>query len=164
MTSPPGVGVREKEVYDTCGSLDEILKHSRRHVVTYQDTAPKGYEPYKPLPLKIKADRDAVLEIETGYIPNGAHVSIYVGLNKETDENSFSLSVNDAQCSAPVRDEVYGRSEADGGDIPQGYCSEDCVIYRFDLTDTADLPNLLSLSFRSGSAATIVYAEVKVSE
>ena len=164
MTSPPGVGVREKEVYDTCGSLDEILKHSRRHVVTYQDTAPKGYEPYKPLPLKIKAGRDAVLEIETGYIPNGAHVSIYVGLNKETDENSFSLSVNDAQCSAPVRDEVYGRSEADGSDIPQGYCSEDCVIYRFDLTDTADLPNLLSLSFRSGSAATIVYAEVKVSE
>ena len=34
MTSPPGVGVREKEVYDTCGSLDEILKHPRRHVVT----------------------------------------------------------------------------------------------------------------------------------
>ncbi|MBQ6020704.1 MAG: hypothetical protein IJL26_11080 [Clostridia bacterium] len=164
MTSPPGIGAREKEVYDTCGSLDEILKHDRRHIVTYQDTAPKGWEPYAPLPLKVKSGGTAELAVETGYIPDGAKVSVFVGLDRElTDADGLTLTVNGKECAPPVRDEVYGRSESDGSDTPQGYCSRDCFICRFDLKDANGLPNLQTLTFsNSGKTVKITYAEIRV--
>ena len=165
MTSPPGVGAREKEVYDTCGSLDEILKLSRRHVVTYQDTCPDGWEPYDPLPLKVKADGAADLAVETGYIPDGATVTVYLGLKKElTDEAALSVSVSGTALTNTGKSEVYGRSEADGSDVPQGYCREDCFIYAFTLENAADLPNLLTLAIsNTGSAAvSVTYAEIGV--
>ncbi|MBQ6067448.1 MAG: hypothetical protein IJK89_11585 [Clostridia bacterium] len=164
MTSPPGVGEREKEVYDTCGSLDEILKHPRRHVVTYQDTCPDGWEPYDPLPLKVKAGGTASLVVETGYIPDGAAVTVYLGLNKElTDEAALTVSVNGTALTNAGRSEVYGRSEADGSDVAQGYCREDCVIYAFTL-DAAGLPNLLTLTLANAGRGTVcvTYAEIDV--
>ena len=165
MTSPPGVGAREKEVYDTCGSLDEILKLPRRHVVTYQDTCPDGWEPYDPLPLTVKSGSDAELPVETGYIPNGAAVTVYLGLKKElTDEAELTVSVNGAALTPAGRSEVYGRSEADGSDVPQGYCREDCYIYAFTFDNAADLPNLLTLFIANngGSTVSITYAEIVV--
>ncbi|MBQ7638823.1 MAG: hypothetical protein IJS90_07980 [Clostridia bacterium] len=164
MTSPPGVGAREREVYDTCGSLEEILKHSRRHIVTYQDTTPEGYEPYDPLPLKIAAGKTASLEIETGFIPESAKVSFYIGFNKEINPSDISLTVNGKSCSGAEKSEVFGRGESGGTDVPQGYCRTDCFIYRFDLTDISDLPNLLSLTFENAGDIknTVTYAEADV--
>lgn len=164
MTSPPGVGAREKEVYDTCGSLDEILKHPRRHVVTYQDTCPDGWEPYDPLPLKVKANDAATLAVETGYIPDGAAVTVYLGLKKElTDEAALTVSINGTVLTPEGNSEVYGRSEADGSDVAQGYCREDCFIYAFTM-NAAGLPNLLTLTLTNAGrdAVSVTYAEIDV--
>ena len=162
MTSPPGVGVREKEVYDTCGSLDEILKHPRRHVVTYQDTCPDGWEPYDPLPLKVKAGGTAALAVETGYIPDGAKVSVYLGLDQELDDPaSLTVAVGENLLRNDGPSEVYGRAESDGSDVAQGYCREDCFIYRFSLDGAAGLPNLLRLTVtNSGKTVSVTYAEI----
>lgn len=164
MTSPPGVGAREKEVYDTCGSLDEILKHPRRHVVTYQDTCPDGWEPYDPLPLKVKANDAATLAVETGYIPDGAAVTVYLGLEKElTDEAALTVSINGTVLTPEGNSEVYGRSEADGSDVAQGYCREDCFIYAFTM-NAAGLPNLLTLTLTNAGrdAVSVTYTEIDV--
>ncbi len=158
------VGEREREVYDTCGNLDGILKLPRRHVVTFQDTVPAGWQPYDPLPIKVSRKSSASLEIETGYIPDGASVSVFVGLENEPENaDDLRLTVCGRDCSAAEKDEVYGRSESGGDPVAQGYCREDCHIYRFDLNDTAGLPNLLTLQFsNAGKTVKITYCEVDV--
>lgn len=165
MTSPPGIGGREKEVYDTCGSLESILKLPRRHVVTYQDTCPDGWEPYDPLPLKIKANKTETLAVQTGYIPDGATVTVYLGLSSTlSDDEDLSVSIGGKTLTAQGRGEVYGRSEADGSDVAQGYCREACHIYVFSLENAAELPNLLSLTIadNGGGTVSVTYAEVDV--
>ena len=158
------VGEREREVYDTCGSLDSILELPRRHVVTFQDTVPDGWQPYDPLPMKVKKENSASLEVETGYIPDGASVSVFIGVENEPENaDDLRLTVCGRDCSAAVKDEVYGRSESGGDPVAQGYCREDCHIYRFDLDDTAGLPNLLTLQFaNAGKTVKITYCEVDV--
>ena len=166
MTAPPGIGAREKEVYDTCGSLAEILKHPRRHVVTYQDTCPDGWEPYDPLPLKVKAGTAATLPVETGCIPDGAGVTVLLGFSQElAEEAAVTVTIKETPLTPEGRSEVYGRSEADGSDVPQGYCREDCAIYRYTRTGGAqDLPNLLTLAItnNSGKTVNVTYAEIKI--
>ena len=162
--SAGGVGTREREVYDTCGSLAGILRESRRHVVTYQDTVPDGWQPYDPLPLKVRANQTASLDVETGCIPNGAAVTVCVGLAKElADENDLTLTVCGKDCAARGRAEIYGRGESGAEDVAQGYCREDCFIYKFELNDPTGLPNLLTLTFHNaGEAAKVTYCEIDV--
>ncbi len=158
------VNDRHREVYDTCGSLDEILGYSRRHIVTFQDTVPEGYEPYDPLPVKLKTGKTATISISTGYIPENASVTVYVGLKNElASENDLVLTLNGRACKAQGQSEVYGRSEADGTDVPQGYCREDCMIYAFTMEDTADLPNILDVECtNNGKTQKITYLEIAV--
>ena len=165
MTSPPGIGEREKEVYDTCGSLTEILKHSRRHVVTYQDTVPDGWEPYDPLPLKLKKNEPGTLEIETGAIPDGAAVTVVLGFEKAlSDEAALTVKANGVLCEAKGKTEANGRAEAGGGDVPGGYCrAENAVFYAFTVPADAKLTNLLTLELTAGGGAPkVVYAEADV--
>ena len=102
--------------------------------------------------------------METGYIPDGAKVTIYLGLDRElTDPSALTVSIGDTKLNAEGRSEVYGRSEADGSDVAQGYCREDCFIYRFSLDSAADLPNLLTLTAaNSGKTVRVTYAEIDV--
>ncbi len=157
------VNSRNGEVYNTCGSLSEIIGHSRRHIVTYQDTAPEGYEPYKPLPLKIKSGNTQELKVTVGYIPENKKLSVYIGVKKELTADSLSLAINGRSCIYEGISEVYGESERDFSPVLQGYCSEDCIIYKFSLTDSSDLPNTLTLTFtNNGKTAEISYAEITV--
>ncbi len=156
------VNSRNGEVYETCGELSEILKHSRRHIVTYQDTVPDGYEPYSPLPLKIKSGKTEELKISTGYIPENAKISVYIGLKKEQD-NAISLEIDGRACEYNGRSQIFGESEKDFSDVPQGYCSEDCIIYEYTLDDCSELPNTLTLKLtNSQKTATVTYAEIKI--
>ena len=159
------VGDREREVYDTCGSLESILKLPRRHVVTYQDTCPEGWEPYDPLPLKIKPGDTADLTVETGYIPDGAKLTVYLGLSNElSDASALTVRLGDTAFFADGQSQIYGRAEAGGENVPQGYCREDCVIYQFTAENAAGLPNLLALALTNGGgkAISVTYAEIDV--
>ena len=157
------VGKREREVYDTCGTLSTILSLPRRHIVTYQDTAPAGWEPYRPLPLKVKKNAPAGLKLETGAIPEGAAVSLLIGTNKPLkDGAALTLTVNGAPCAFIGEDEVQGLAESDGGPVPGGYAPEGAHIYRYTLSDASALPNLQTLAF-TGDGIQIVYVELDVS-
>ena len=157
------VGDREREAYDTCGSLEEILKHPRRHVVTYQDTVPEGWEPYDPLPLKLRAGKPGTVAVETGYIPDGARVDVYVGLDRPLAEDELlTLTLNGGKCAFEGEAEVYGRSENGGADVPQGYCRTDCFIYRFSAGNAAGLPNLQTLTFTGDRRVKVTYLELGV--
>ncbi|MBR0144587.1 MAG: hypothetical protein IJM21_10480 [Clostridia bacterium] len=158
------IGEREREVYDTCSSLEEILKYPRRFVVTYQDTVPKGWKAYEPLPVTAEREKPAKLRLEVGRIPSGASVDVLLGLARALPEdNALCLTVDGKDCAFCGRDEVWGRSEADGSDVPQGYCREDTVIYRYRAEGPADPEGRLTLEFRSGSETLkITYCEIDV--
>ena len=158
------IGDREREVYDTCASLEEMLKYPRRFIVTYQDTVPKGWKAYEPLPLRAERDKPAKLAVNAGRIPSGASVEVYVGLSRLLpNDRVLEVAIDGNPCLPCGRDEVWGRSEADGSEVPQGYCREDCVIYRFRAESPCDPEGRMTLEFRSGDEALkITYCEIDV--
>ena len=157
------VNARNGEVYNTCGSLEQILTLPRRHIVTWQDTAPKGWEPYRPLPLKLKRGKTAALAVETGYIPDGSAVCIYIGVNQPLDGEQLLLTADGRACGFGGKSEISGWSETTGGPVPGGYCEDGTYIYKYTLADTVKLPNLIGLSLANkGAAVTLTYAEIDV--
>ena len=73
---------RNREVYNTCGSLQTALAGTRKHIVTYQDMVPKGYDRYKPLPMSAQPSEKQTLKVDTGFIPKSRNVNIVIGLKK----------------------------------------------------------------------------------
>ncbi len=157
------VQAREAEVYDTCRSLESILPLPRRHIVTRQDLCPKGWEPYDPLPLRVKKNPPAVLQVETGYIPENARVEVYLGFaSAPASPESLSLEVCGRECAFAGESTVMGRNE-NGTSVENSYCGEGTAVFRFDLPAGEPLPNLLTLSLSSpGGSAKLTYAEVRV--
>ena len=158
------IGDREREVYDTCASLEEILKYPRRFIVTFQDTVPKGWRAYEPLPMAAEPEKPAKLTLNVGWIPTGTAIDVFVGLAHALPEgNALRLSLGGKEAEFCGRDEVWGRSEADGSDVPQGYCREDCVIYRYRAERPSDPEGRLDLEFGSADGnVQITYCEVDV--
>ena len=104
--------------------------------------------------------------METGVIPAGAAVEVLLGLEGTAEADCpLTLTVNGRSCEAPVPCEVYGRAEDGGGDVVNGYCEGEPAVFRFFLTDAADLQNLLTLTVgnEANKAVTVSYAEVRVS-
>lgn len=161
--SAGSVNPRNGEVYNTCGDTKTLFSLPRRHVVTWQDTAPEGWEPYRPLPLKVKSGKTAVLQIETGYIPAGAKVSFLIGTDKPLEAGQLSLLVNGRACTFAGEDELMGYSESTVEPVKGGYCEdENAHFYRFTLGDASGLPSLSELTFSAGKSVKIVYAEADV--
>ena len=158
------VGVDEPNrdaVYETCGGgLEKVLTLPRRHIVTWQDMTPEGWEPYAPLPLKVKWRRTASLEVETGYIPAGAAVTVYLGFDRAlADDDQITLTVNGRACAPAGKVEDLSRFT----DGESTYCRWDATIYQYELTNAADLPNLLTLAFaNSGKTLNVTYCEIDV--
>lgn len=88
-----------------------------------------------------------------------------LGFSQElAEEAAVTVTIKETPLTPEGRSEVYGRSEADGSDVPQGYCREDCAVYRYSLSDARDLPNLLTLAItnNSGKTVNVTYAEIKI--
>ncbi len=80
---------RIAEIYPTCGDIKTVVQYPRRHVVTYQDIAPVGYEQWKPLPMIAE---NAEISIDIG-VPSDV-VSVVIGLDSESTVNAIELWVN----------------------------------------------------------------------
>ena len=161
MTSPVSAAPIRNAAHKTCGGgLEKVLSLPRRHIVTWQDMTPEGWEPYAPLPLKLRWLRNETLEVETGYIPAGAAVTVFLGFDRAlTAEDRIALTVNGRACAPEGRAEDLSRfTEGENS-----YCRWDCTIYRYELTDASDLPNLLTLAFTNkGLALNVTYCEIDV--
>lgn len=89
---------RDKEVYKTCGSLEEIVKHPVRYAVIGQENsmAPDGTKPCNPLPLEVACEEKKI-KINTAKIPNDKTVSLILGFVSGSPENAQVL-VNGVLC------------------------------------------------------------------
>jgi len=142
---------RIAEIYPTCGSLETVVQYPRRHIVTYQDTVPIGYERWKPLPMIAE---NAEITIDIG-VPSDM-VSIVIGLDDESAVDAVDLCVNGVPIS--------GWSETSRGHEPNEiYAPDNARLYITSLPLKAiDGQPLLTLSFdvKPGyQAAAIVYLE-----
>ncbi len=157
------VNARNGEVYDTCGDAEMLFSLPRRHIVTWQDTAPAGWEPYKPLPLKLKKNGTATLPVGVGYVPAGSRVSLLIGTKSPIGEGQLTVSVNGSPCAYAGETTLTGYSESTVAPVEGGYCEDGACIYRYTLTDAASLPDIFTLTFTAtGTAVTVVYAEIDV--
>ncbi len=163
MSAGGGGNTRDREVYETCGDTKTLFSLPRRHIVTWQDTAPEGWEPYRPLPLKVKGNKAAALLIQTGDVPKGGKLSFLIGTDKPLEAGQLSLLVNGRACIFAGEEELMGYSESTIAPVKGGYCEdENAHFYRFTLGDPTGLPDLLELSFSAGKSVKIVYAEADI--
>ncbi len=157
------VNARNGEVYNTCGDAQTLFSLPRRHIVTWQDTAPAGWEPYKPLPLKVKKNKSADLPVGVGYVPAGSRVSLLIGTKDPLEDGLLTVSVNGRECAFTGKATLMGYSESSMAPVEGGYCEDGTYIYRYILGDAAGLPDIPTLTFTAnGGAVTVVYAEVEV--
>lgn len=149
----PALASRNPAIFANCGQLETALNASRRHVVTYQDIAPDGYEPYKPLPLKITAYNTLNLPVETGYIPANAKVTLIVGTKAPDKMKNIAVKSNGTLCT---------RVE-DGKPADQPYADEDVVLFQYEIVNSG-LTNLQKLSFENTGIRTVEinYVEIVV--
>lgn len=86
-----GINMKEeKERTDTiirrCGKGETILAAPRRHIITYQDIAPKGCVRYRPLPLPLKANEPQNISLPIGYVPGGRAAKLILGFSEGNPE------------------------------------------------------------------------------
>lgn len=95
---PYGLGdtsSRDKKVFKTCASAQEILKHKIRCVVRGQerDVCPVGYKEWNPLGFTLLKNETEKVEITTGNIPDQKSVALVVGFEKGNCD-SCEIKVN----------------------------------------------------------------------
>ncbi len=151
--SPEG---RSAEIYATCGQLHTALNAVRRHIVTYQDIAPDGYEKYEPLPLKVTAYNSVELRIETGFIPPGAKVHFIIGTSTPQLIGKLKAAANGEACA------FTGETALRGTPALNNY-SGDAALYRYEMP-AEFAANLQKLRFENTGIRTveITYAEIVV--
>lgn len=124
---------RSDVVFNSFGSVDEVINSSRRHVVTYQDMAPEDYEPYHPLGKSLLFRKPYSLPVETGVIPEDSKVKLILGFDKEIDPDKITVMCGGEVCAFVGEAEVAGGEESDlGGGLP--YMPDGTRVYEFSVT------------------------------
>ena len=134
----------------TCGDAETILEGPYRHVVTYQDIAPVGTEPWNPMPLTDGGE----LVIRVGQIPADRTTALLLGFSAGCPED-LEITVNGR---------VYSRwiscthGEADAG-LPHHFAGK-AALYRSRVLTPEDA--VLRISVKGNADAVISYAEAEV--
>jgi len=155
---PDGHNVmRNREVYTTCGSYDEIMRRPVRFcVVSECDRYPDSFDYWQPLPCTVGSD-GAKFEITTGRLPEGKRVSVVVGVD-EGFENA-AVSFNGRLLGEP---KIVDLSMLPGfGMQPSGCVSEKTVCYRYAV-ETASVTEEVQTIEVHGVGAVVDWVEIDV--
>ena len=148
---------RTLDIIARCGMADTVFSSPRRHIVMYQDIAPSGYKPYRPLPLKVEGAERSVA-VNTGYIPSGKSGKLIIGLS-EGCPCCVEVSFNGRPCGDFRPTRIYAGAQ-DEPPVPNGYVPENVRLYEcsVELTDGRDVQEVL---FRSRKAC-VDYIEIVI--
>lgn len=141
-----------REVNETAGSLEAAMKLPYRHVVTFQDIAPRGHKRRKPLPVRLKAGESAALEIDIGRARENSSAELILGFTTGSPEN-VSVRVNGE--SADFTETGYSSAEPDRR---INYGPEGTVYYRASVKPA----DKYRLDLKSAGEAELVYAETGI--
>lgn len=156
---------RNEVIYNTCGKAESVYSSTRRHVMTYQDIAPEGQPRYQPLPAAALKNKPATLRQKTGFIPAGATVNVYIGFVNKVSSSRVTVKTNDIPCVYEGEGIIYADSEVGHAeDIPYGYLPEGSNLYRFTVSDTSSLGNVLYVTVENNRSIPLVitYLEIEI--
>lgn len=154
---------RSDIVFNSFGSVDEVIKSNRRHVVTYQDIAPERYEPYHPLGKNLLFRQAYLLPVETGYIPEGSKAKLILGFDKEISADKISVTLNGKACTLVGETKVTGEAESGlGGGLP--YMPDGTKVYEFSVDTSGFSANVQQVEITNQSILPVKldYAEINI--
>jgi len=143
-----------REAYNTCGSMDTLAGAQRRHVVTFQDIAPQGLEPFRPLPMKITKTKPRSLLVHTGSFEAG-ELTIYLGVAPGTKAEKLSIYLNGKLCEPLGKTDLPEQDTAD-------YLREAADIYAWRARGPFPGGAQSVMVYSGAGAATVSYAEIDI--
>ena len=152
-------------IYKTCGNFGTAINNTRRHVMTYQDLAPKNAERYQPLPVVAVKGKTVGITQKIAPVPSNATVNIYIGTATKIDEKRLNASIDGASCTFVGAATVFAKNtQSDGEPVQNGYVPHDSYVYRFCVTDTAKIGDVAYVSLRNRSVIPLVitYFELEI--
>ena len=150
--NPDSVSTDMDEVNKTAGSLEAAMKRPYRHVLTFQDIAPRGHGRRKPLPVRLSAGESAVLDIDIGKARENASAEVIIGFAAGSPE-SVAVSVNGVAAAF----EKNGYSSAEPERVIK-YGPEGAVYYKAPVKPA----DRYRVEFKSGGDAEIAYTEIGI--
>ena len=158
---------RTHEILRQCGHSEGIFSSPRRHIMLYQDLAPKGFAAYRPLPLTLEAGESGALSLPIGYLPKGKSCRLLVGLEAGSAEE-LSLQA-DGKTLAPLTPATFWESTeknqwpepAQGcdADMKALYIPSSVSLYATPLSPEGER---VGLSFKAQEKTTISYIEIEI--
>ena len=162
-TSP--VNKRSDTVFNSFSSLDEVINSNRRHVVTWQDMTPDGYEPYHPLDKDMLYKEPYSIDVETGYIPDGSEVKIKLGFSRPMNRKQIEVVANGIECIYAGETEIKGDNGS--GEATEGaYTDGEVYMYEFVCPQSCFFGNTVNVSAVSNRVlpVTVKYCEIDVNK
>ncbi len=150
--NPDSVSAALDEVNKTAGSLEAAMKLPYRHVVTFQDIAPRGHSRRKPLPINLKSGQSANLDIDIGKSRENASAELIIGFKAGSPEN-VAVSVNGVAAAF----EKNGYSSAEPERVIK-YGPEGTVYYKAPVKPA----DRYSVEFKADGEAELVYVEIGI--
>lgn len=154
---------RTLDIITRCGMADTVFSSPRRHLVMYQDIAPSGYAPYRPLPLKVENTDSSTepagesVEVRTGYVPDGKNGKLIIGLS-EGCTCCVDVYFNGRLCEGFQPALIYSGAQEEPA-IANGYVKENVRLYECPVV--LDRQNVQKVSFRSREAC-VDYIEIAI--
>ena len=162
-TSP--INKRSDTVFNSFSSLDEVINSNRRHVVTWQDMAPDGYEPYHPLDKDMLYKEPYNIDVETGYIPDGGEVKIKLGFSRTMNRRQIEVIANGIECIYAGETVINGDNGS--GEVTEGaYTDGEVYMYEFICPQSYLFGNTVNVSLISNRVlpVTVKYCEIDVNQ
>lgn len=159
------VNERSKTVFNSFSCIDEVIKSNRRHVVTWQDMAPDGYEPYHPLDKDMLYQEPYGIDVETGYIPDGSEVKIKLGFSRPMSKKQIAVTANGTDCI--YAGETVIKGDNGSGEATEGaYTDGEVYMYEFICPQSSFIGNILNVSVISNRVlpVTVKYCEIDVNQ
>lgn len=134
----------------TIGSMDQLLRAERRHVVSYRDITPLWESVYKGAPLPVSVRKGtAVLRVRTGEIPEDAAIEVRLGANT-AQSDPFTVWANSTSCT-------YLRSE----EVIPAYTANPAHVYA--IQNDGHMPPFIVLEIKSNAGEVIIdYVEIHI--
>lgn len=152
---------RSDIVFNSFSSVEEVINSNRRHIVTWQDMAPDGYEPYHPLDKDIFYNKPYTIDVEIGYVPEGSNATIKLGFGKKLNEKQVEISANGMKC------ELVGETEISGYGVDEGaYTEGEVYFYEFTCPQSCFEDNIVRVSITSKKVlpVTVRYCEIDINQ
>ena len=143
----------------------QVINSNRRHVVTWQDMAPDGYEPYHPLDKDMLYKEPYSIDVETGYIPDGSEVKIKLGFSRPMNRKQIEVAANGIECIYAGENVIKGDNGS--GEVTEGaYTDGEVYMYEFICPQSCFFGNIVNVSVISDRVlpVTVKYCEIDVNQ